>query len=145
MRHYRNLEKMRGSMRRLIGVLAAVLIVGCDGGPTEESTIVGPYTLRTINGSPLPYTINGPETSKTEILDDVIYLFEGFTYSEDGHSRVTVNGQTTNTVIHETGSYIILGTSVTLSSSDKSHQRITTIEGTTLRHTEAGVAAVYRK
>ena len=47
-------------MRGLLAVLIVAFSFACLGeGVTGSSTITGDYTLRTINGSPLPYTISG--------------------------------------------------------------------------------------
>ena len=82
-------------MRKLIAALIFALIA-CDDGIVGSSTINGAYTLKKVNGASLPYTISGSGSNKTEIVSDVITLYEGFTYSQSLQTRITVNGQATN-------------------------------------------------
>ncbi len=49
------------------------------GGVTGSSTVTGEYVLRTVNGAPLPFTLPGTGTVKTELLDNVITLYMGQT------------------------------------------------------------------
>jgi hypothetical protein len=132
-------------LRPLMGLVVA-LSVGCLGdGMTGSSTVTGAYTLRTVNGAPLPYTIVGSGTAKTEIIDDVITLYEGGTYAESGHSRTTVSGQVANESNTEAGSYSLFGTSVTLRSSDGGRTRMPTIDGNTMTVVESGMTSVFTK
>jgi hypothetical protein len=133
-------------MHKVLMALVVVFSVGCLGdGMTGSSTVTGAYTLRTANGSPLPYTIVGSGTARTEIIDDVITLYEGGTYAESGHSRTTLNGQVANESNTETGSYSLFGTSVTLRSSDGGRTRMPTIDGNTMTIVESGMTAVFTK
>lgn len=134
---------MRLILLRLTAVgLTALIFAGCDSGVTGASTSFGDYHLRTINGSSLPYNVS----ATTEILDDVISLAEAFTYTERGHTRVTTNGQVTSQDIFENGSYALVGTSVTLTSSDGKHVRIALNEnGEKMTFVESGITMVFRK
>jgi hypothetical protein len=119
----------------------ALLIVapGCDSGVTGDSSFLGTYSLKTVNGNSLPASASG-----IEYLDGTISLAEAGTYSETAHIRTIGSGQTTT--ISEVGAYTSFGTSITLRSADGSHTRITLIDNNnTLTHTEAGVTLVYRK
>jgi hypothetical protein len=128
-------------MRTLFLCAAVLALVGCDRGVVGDSTLFGDYTLRTVNGQPLPHAANG-----IEYLDDVISLTEAGTYSESGHWRVAVNGQTVTQPISEVGSYVFLGTSVTLTSADGKRIRITQVaDSEKMTITEAGVTLVFHK
>ena len=130
-------------MRRVLIGLVLVFSVACLGdGLTGSSTVTGAYTLRTINGSPLPYTI---VASGKEILDDVITLYQGGTYAESGHSRTTVNGQVTNATNTDTGSYVLLGTSITFHSSGGGLDVIAQGDGTTMTIVAPGLTKVFSK
>src|SRR5687768_9497242 len=98
-------------MRRILLGLTVALSLACDDGVVGTSHIAGDYELKSINGVSLPFTINGPGTNKTEILDHVITLYNGGTYAEAGHKRVTVSGQASTQNITGTGSYSFFGTS----------------------------------
>ncbi|MDB4915535.1 MAG: hypothetical protein JWM95_3179 [Gemmatimonadetes bacterium] len=133
-------------MRKVMLGLGLAFSVGCfDDVLTGSSTVNGAYTLRTINGSPLPYTTAGSGTNKTETLDDVLTLYQGSTYAESGHVRKTVNGQVTTTNNTETGSYTLVGTSITLRSSDGTLGRIAMINANTMTFITDGVTSVFMK
>lgn len=133
-------------MRKVLIALVVMFSVACLGdGLTGSSTVNGAYTLRTINGAGLPYTIVSNATSKTEIVDDVITLFQGGTYDESGHSRTTLNGQVSNESNSETGSYVLLGTSVTFQSSDRTRSRLMTIAANAMTFVEPGMTSVFSK
>jgi hypothetical protein len=139
--------------RRIIVLVQRVLIasvmifqLACSGDDLAgSSTVTGSYRLRTINGASLPFTVPGGGAVKTEVMDGVINLYEGFTFAESGNWRITTNGQVSTTTISKTGSYSLLGIKVILSASDGGQPRITTVEGTTMTIVEAGMTWVFRK
>lgn len=133
-------------MRAVLFAFALVFFVGCNNdGLTGSTTINGKYTLRTVNGSALPYTIAGSGTNKTEILDDAITLYEGFTYSRSAHSRVTVNGTASDVTTSDAGSYSIFGTSVTLTSGTGGAATLALISGNSMTISTAGTTYAFRK
>lgn len=132
-------------MKRVLVVMAAVLVAGCDSGVVGASATTGTYPLRSINGESLPYTISGSGSSKTEVVDDKFILYEGNTYQESGTLRVTVNGTASTTAISETGSYGTLGTSMTFTNSAGTRQRVALGDGSRITIVENGLSYVYRK
>jgi hypothetical protein len=133
-------------MFRVLLALAMLVSVGCfDDYSTGVGTITGAYTLRTINNSPLPYTINVNATTQKEIIDDMITLFSGGSYSRTQHSNSTVSGQTTSETYTESGGYVLLGTSVTLNPTPSGRSTITTIEGRTMTIVEDGITWTFMK
>lgn len=102
-------------MRRVLMWLVVASSAACFGDdPTGSSTITASYSLRTINGSPLPYTIVVSATTKRDVLDDVITLHQGGTFAESARSRTTVNGQVTTETNTKTGIYGVLRTAVSI-------------------------------
>jgi|SRR5687767_6847711 len=132
-------------MRKVLIALAMLGAVACDDGIVGSSTVTGDYTLRTINGASLPYTITGSGANKTEIVDDVITLYQGFTYSETTNSRITVNGQATSETKLRTGAFSLFGTSIILFSNDGTMERRGTINANTMTIVEAGKISVLKK
>ena len=129
-------------VRVAVFAFSACVFSGCDSGVVGASTAFGDYELRTVNGSSLPYKVS----ATTEIVDDVISLAEAFTYTERGHTRVTANGQVTNQEIFENGSYVLVGNSVTFTSSDGKHVRIALNENSEkMTFVESGITMVFRK
>jgi hypothetical protein len=133
-----------GAMRKAPFAMLAALCLGClGGGIVGSSTVNGVYTLRSINGSPLPYTISTTATGKTEVLDDAITLYEGFTFSESIHTRITVNGQATEQTNTTTGGFSLLGNSITLSINGQ--LRVGTIDADVMTFVNAGLTSVFKK
>ena len=131
-------------MRKGRLVLVA-LLAACSSGVTGITTVTGNWSLRTVNDSSLPYTLSGSGANKTEVLDDVITLFEGFTYSETSHKRVTVNGQQSTETTTDTGAYSLFGTSITLTPNSGALARRGLIEGNTMTIVENGLVQDYKK
>ena len=131
--------------KALLGLLLLVSAGCLNEDVVGDSTATGEYTLTTINNVALPFTLSTSGTTKTEVMDAVISMFEGGTYSETSHLRVTTNGVVTTQTNVDTGSYSFFGTSVTLVSSAGNGERRGRIEGTKMTITEAGKNSVYRK
>ena len=133
-------------MRKL---LMAVLMVVCAGCLNEDvvgsSTATGTYALRTINNSQLPYKLPVSGGSQTEVLGDTITLFQGNTYAETIHLRVTTNGQVTTETHEDAGSYTFFNITVTITSGRGRPERRGRIEETSMIIIEEGLTSVYRK
>jgi hypothetical protein len=108
-------------------------------------TATGVYTLRTINNTQLPWTVPASGTTKTEILDAVVTLYQGGTYAETSHVRVTTNGVAATQTREDTGSYNFFGISVTMVSSAGNPERRGRIEVSTMTIVEEGKTSVYQK
>lgn len=132
-------------MRKLLLGLAAALSIACDDGVVGTSTISGDYELKTVNGVAVPATLSGSGANKTEILDDVITLYNGGTYSEAGHLRVTLNGQASTQNITGTGTYLFFGTSVTFRTSDGTSERRGLFNEKAITIIENGLTMVFSK
>lgn len=124
--------------------VAVAALAGCSEKIVGTSTVTGTYNLITVNGAPLPFvTTSG--TTKTEILDDVINFYQGGTYSETVHLRITTNGQVANSTMEESGTYAFFGTSVTVRSADGSHERRGLMDGKKMSLTDPGMAMIFSK
>jgi len=133
-------------MRRALIGLALVSSLAClNDDLTGSSTINGSYSLRTINGSQLPYTTSGSGANKTETLDDVINFYEGGTYSESGHIRTTVNGQATDSPKTESGSYTFGLGAIIMRSSDGLRERRPQYNANTMTFVENSLTLVFQK
>ena len=131
-------------MRKAAFAMLAALCIGCvGGGIVGSSSVTGLYTLRSINGSSLPYTVSTTSTGKTEIIDDAITLYEGFTFAESIHTRTTVNGQATEQTSNTTGAYSLLGNSITLNIDGQ--LRVGTIDADVMKFVNAGLTSVFKK
>jgi hypothetical protein len=132
-------------MRKTIFGLVLMLATGCFAdGVVGSGSVVGTYTLRTVNGAPPPVAITTGGTT-VEILEDTLRLFQGLTWASNGRTKTTVAGQATVATVAETGYYGPSGTSISFTSSDGRKTRLSILYGNTLTFVENGVTSVYSK
>ena len=133
-------------MRRTLFCLALAALAACSGDSSTDpnATIGGTYTLRTVNGSALPYIVAQSGANKYEITDDAITLTDAGSWTELWHDRTTTNGQVTTSANTDGGTYTRNGTAITLNSTT-SGAISGSVSGGTLTLTDQGVAAVYMR
>jgi len=134
-------------MRRLLVLLVVAAAVSCGGDASTRADVPvsGTYTLRSVNGTQLPFIVAQNDSLKFEILSDAFTLADDRSWTESGSSRTTLNGQVSNDPIARSGTYVLgNGNKITLiaSSGDFSDG---TIGGGTLTVTNEAVVAVYQK
>lgn len=96
-------------MRRMfLGALLVVLAAcGSDTttGPDVDLSFVGTYTLRTIDGSKLPYVFLQTGQDAAAMTASTIVIADGGTWSEQSEFRITDNGQTETQVVSNNGTW----------------------------------------
>jgi hypothetical protein len=130
--------------RRFPMLLALLAVAGCWEDIQQASTSNGTYTLLTVNGASLPYSSTAGGTT-TVILDDQFSLYEGFTWAETSHRRVTANGTTTDVTFVATGTFAIQSHAIFFTTSDGSRQFVANGDGTRMTIVINQVASVYSK
>jgi hypothetical protein len=138
-------KRVRVRWHVLLGIITLFAAACLDEGLTGSSTVTGAYALRTINGAPLPYTMSGSGANKTELVSDVITLFQGGTYSRQRDIRTTTNGQVTHESTTEGGAYTLLGNSISMRAAGTGPQILAIINGNTMTIVDAGVTSVFSK
>lgn len=138
-------------MRRLLlslAVLLAVVLSACGGndstGPGSVS-IAGTYTLRTINGGNLPFTVFQSGTDKVEVISGDVVLTDGGTYTTQTTVRTTMDGTVTTDSETDAGTYTRSGTVLTLRSGADGTTVTGTVSGGAITVVFEGFSAVYRK
>lgn len=133
-------------MRNLLIVLLVGVQAACwSDKVTGSSTVFGTYTLRTVNGSSLPATLSGSGTTKSEIVADTIFLYEGFTFAQRAHYRNTVNGTVTTQTVPDAGSFGLLGNSISFFSADGSPVKTYVIDADVMHVVKPGLTMDYKK
>jgi hypothetical protein len=130
-------------MRRLL--VLVVVCCACKDSVIPVGTIRGTYTLRTVDGNPLPYTLSQTTGSATVIVADSITLMESSIYHEGGTRSVTTNGVTTTSPTADYGDYALLSTSLTLHSNADNSTRTGTLDGNTMTVLVPPHVEVYKK
>jgi Lipocalin-like domain len=103
-------------MRRVAFVLAMVLpltLGGC-GDSTGPGGVAGTYSLRSINGDPLPAVIAEGTGFREEATAGFIRLNSGGTFTASNTSRITIGGSTNEVTLNISGTYTRSGDEITL-------------------------------
>jgi hypothetical protein len=129
------------TMRRLLVAMAGVALMACTEIPSGNPNLTGTYTLRSVNGQPLPFSSSG----STQLLDDAISLFDGATWSSTGHVRTTSGTGSVVETVHRTGPFTSFGTSLTLRVNETGGTRVGVYESNAITFIEAGVTSVYAR
>jgi hypothetical protein len=130
-------------MRRFVALLAFAALAAC-GDSTSPDSVTGTYTLRTVNGSPLPYPVLQSSADTIEITSDMISLNDGGKFAELGTARSTQNGVVTTSTIADAGTYTVTGTAIILVSAQFGSIS-GSVSGGTLTRTTQGLVAVFQK
>jgi hypothetical protein len=128
-------------------VLLLAPILGCKTdttGPTTAS-IAGSYSLRSINGSNLPFVLAQNGANKIESVSETITVVDGGTFTQQGTVRYTINGVVSVESYADAGAFVRNGTAVTFQfNSDGSSGTGTVADGTITVGFE-GYSYIYRK
>lgn len=131
-------------MRRffLIG-LCLLAACGSDSSTAPQQSIAGTWTLRTINGTSLPYIITQSGADKAELMSDAFTISGTGSFTQTSVIRYTTNGVATTQSSAEAGSYTINGTAVTLHFNSDGSTVTASWSGNTLTATAGGLVGVY--
>jgi hypothetical protein len=103
---------------QLVSALALVVLAACGGdkatNPASDS-IAGVYSLRSVNGTALPYTFQDGADSYT-LTNDVITIADGGSWSETFSYQQTVGGVSSTQTGSDSGTWSRAGTSVSFDS-----------------------------
>lgn len=143
---------MRVLTKSVLAILVAGLTAcGDSSGPDDGGIVAGTYTLRTINGSGLPFVLAQIGTEfKFEIVSDVFTLKEDNTFTDVATVRFTEEGTVTTETNTYTGTYTTTGSTVRLTDTTGETLTSTFSAGNTLTmnlgNAESGpLTFVYRK
>ena len=136
---------------RRAAVLACIplaLTLACNDSSTNPETadISGTYSLQSIAGSPLPYTLQDGTNSLT-ITNDVLTVASDGTWSEAESYSQVVSGQTSTGTVSDGGTWSRSGTDVNFASAtDGSLVYVGTYSQNTLTLDNGdGAAQVFRR
>ena len=129
----------------LAAAVFTVVVVAAGCSPlTAPFDLEGVYSLKSVNGKPLPFALaqGGPTT--VVVLNDAFILNAAGTYSEEGDKSYTTGGVVSVTFPVDAGSFTRRNNSVTLESL-LFGMRPATISNGTLTMVEDSLTLVYQK
>jgi hypothetical protein len=134
-------------MRKLFVMLALATLAACGGDKAtnpNSDAIEGTYSLKTINGSPLPFTIQSGTTSYV-LKTDVITIASNGSWTESITYTETFNGQSSNGTDTDGGTWIRAGNAVSLNSNFDTGGWAMTYNNGSLTVNESGLVAVFTR
>ncbi len=137
-------------MRRLVSLALVLAIIGCgnddDSTSPTNASVAGTWTLQTVNGSALPFTL-ASSPAKLEILSYVVNVTSNGTWTSSEQTRTTIGTATPQTAtVTDAGTYTISGNNVALTSSTAgSTAQAGTVSGNTFTLVQSGFTFVFQK
>lgn len=144
------LQPPRGSMRRLVAVAliaASSVAVGCGSDSTSaptQASVAGTWNLTSVNGSPLPYTLQAANP-KIEYLNEQLIVSSSGTFTQTANYRVTSNGVVSNQPLVDSGTYTLNGTAATFRFNSDGSTGTGTVNGNALTVATGGYSLVFTK
>jgi len=134
---------MRRTLTASFVVVAASLTLGCTP-LTSPLDLAGSYSLKSVNGLPVPYTFPADGSTVVLVEDDVFTLNPGGTYAESGQEQVTTAGVPSVRPVIDAGYFTRRNNTVTLESLLVG-TRDASIQGGTFTLVQQGITLVYQK
>jgi len=134
-------------MRRFLTLTLALAIVACGSDSSSapsNASVAGTWTLQTVNGSPLPFTL-ASSPAKLELLSYVVTVTSNGTWTSAQSIRTTFNGQATTATTTDAGTYTLSGNAVAIQSSSSTTVLAGTVSGNTLTLAQPGLTFVFQK
>jgi hypothetical protein len=130
---------------RLAALFVLLILTACGDSTGPAESIFGTYTLRTIDGVPLPYVWDQGVGYKLEITDAALSLEDGGTYSQTLDLRDTRNGTVSTQRASASGTFTYAGTTITFRTSSGTSGTASLSGGTLTFTTSGGGSQVYVK
>jgi hypothetical protein len=136
-------------MKKVLITSAALCVLACGGadstGPGVASA-VGTWSLQTINGSPLPFTVSEQISppDKLEVLSNVFVASANGTYVETFTLRDSQGTTVTTQTESDTGTWRQNNAAITITTSDGT-VNTAAISGDMITASESGALFVYHR
>jgi hypothetical protein len=103
-------KRVREQFKRFSGYALLVLGAACSGGseataPAGSASVVGTWSLKTVNGATLPYLMDQIGADKTEMTGDVIVFLASGQFTETAQVRATSGGQVSTVPVQQAGTW----------------------------------------
>ena len=136
----------RAFVRLAIAAALSLPFAACggDGGTGLQSELSGTYTLRTVNGQPLPFVAYQDATDKIELLGDE-FQFSADSFTESVDVRYTERGVVTTDTFEDSGRYTLDGNALTVTYDSDGSSLTGAVNGNTFTLTGDGIVFLYRK
>jgi hypothetical protein len=132
-------------MRKLLAILAFASLAGCSkDSSTGPVSIVGTYSLQSVNGTPLPFIAQASDP-KIEILSDLITINAGTAFGRNALVRTTYGTSASTTTSTDAGTYVVNGTAISFTFNSTNSTSTGTINNGVLVVAESGYSYAYTR
>jgi hypothetical protein len=135
-------------MRRLLSLALVFAAIACgsdDSTAPTQASVAGTWTLQTVNGSPLPFTL-ASSPAKIELLSYVVNVSSNGTWTSSEQLRTTIGTSATTNTTTDGGTYTLSGNAVAITSNTAgSTPQAGTITGNTLALSQSGFIFIFTK
>lgn len=135
-------------MRRLTAALAFALAgtaLACSDSTKPSESLVGTWNLSTVNGAPLPFTLQA-SNPKVEVVQDQFVGTADDRFTENGTGRFTSStGVVSNVSFTDAGTWTVNGNAITIRFDSDNSSLSGSIDGSTLTVGGFGLSQVYLK
>ena len=105
-------------MRRLFLLALPIALTACGSDNTTTgitlASLAGTWSLQTVNGAALPFTISTANGMTVQLLSDTVTVAANGAFTSSEAVKTTVNGQSTTTTLPSTGTISLSGTLVSV-------------------------------
>lgn len=143
---------MEYAVKRYLSVAAGALLLlapiacGGDSGPIgPEPSVAGTYTLRTVDGAPIPVTLSESGTYRLEVIGGRIVLDPEDTFATFTEFRETRGTEVSIEPVTVVGSYVVNGSNISMTNAATGGVVIANHAAGTLTLVDAGLTIVYRR
>ena len=104
--------------RTLFVATLAILAAGCssDKSTSPGGAEAGTYTLTSVNGQPLPFSLTSSTLNQVVIKSATVTLTPGSPSTYQATVSGSINGSPTTTLVSDAGTYTVSGSTLSFSS-----------------------------
>jgi hypothetical protein len=130
--------------RTLQSLLVSSLLLACSDA-TDPVRVEGTWSLDTVNGLALPFTLPESGVDKLELTGEVITLVPPGSLTIVTMFRVTDGSNVFSESVPDGGTYTVSGSAVTLTWDSDGSTSTATVTGNTMTLQDIGLTFVYRR
>lgn len=134
-------------MRHVLALALIAFLAACGGDSSTgpDTSHLGNYTLRTVQGNNVPATIYQAGNDKIELINGFVNINADNSYTAALNYRITESGQVSTYQENSQGTYVRNGNAISFTERTDGSTSTGTLTGSQLSITLDGVALVYSK
>jgi hypothetical protein len=133
--------------KRFLAAATIVLLIACGDSPTDPTaaSLAGTWTLQTVNGAAVPFTLVGSGANRTDLTKGSVALSSTGGYTQSVELVTYTSGQPATNTLADAGTFTIDGSTITFTSSNGGAAQAATVSGSSMTLAFQGTSVVYVK